>query len=82
MSPTLIKHSTDRHANTATAVSSYAICHMMYTSNTPDGNKPTKGIVHLKILIVSSFTHLQVVLDLYECLSSAEHKRLYFEECG
>jgi len=30
---------------------------------------------------MSSFTHPQVVSKLYECLSSAEHKRWYFEEC-
>jgi len=39
-----------------------------------------KGIVHPKIKIVSSFTHLYVVSNLYELLSSAEHKRRYFEE--
>lgn len=35
-----------------------------------------KGIVHPKIL---SFTHPQVVLNMFEFLSSAEHMR-YFEE--
>ncbi len=30
----------------------------------------------------SSFTHPQVVLNLYECLWSAEHKWRYSEECG
>jgi len=34
-----------------------------------------KGIVHLKMKILSSFTHPQVVLNLYAFLSSAEHKR-------
>ncbi len=34
------------------------------------------------MLILSSFTHPQVVPNLYECLSSAEHKVRYFEECG
>jgi len=32
----------------------------------------------MKIL---SFTHPQVVPNLYEFLSSAEHKRRYFKEC-
>ncbi len=39
-----------------------------------------KGIVHPKMKIVSSFTHPQVVPNLYECLCSAEHKGRYFEE--
>jgi len=38
-----------------------------------------KGIVHPKKL--SSFTHPQVVPNLYEILSSVEHKRRYFEGC-
>ncbi len=41
-----------------------------------------KGIVHLKMKILSSFTHPQVVPSLYECLCSAEHKGRYSEECG
>ncbi len=41
-----------------------------------------KGIVHPKIKILSSFTHPQVVPNLYECLCSAEHKGRYSEECG
>ncbi len=41
-----------------------------------------KGIVHLKMKILSSFTHPQVVPNLYECLCSAEHKGRYSEECG
>ncbi len=32
--------------------------------------------------ILSSFTHPQVVPNLYECLWSAEHKGRYSEECG
>ncbi len=32
--------------------------------------------------ILSSFTHPQVVPNLYECLCSAEHKGRYSEECG
>ncbi len=40
-----------------------------------------KGIVHPKIKILS-FTHPQVVLNLYECLCSAEHKERYSKECG
>ncbi len=40
-----------------------------------------KGIVHpKKMKILSSFTHPQVVPNLYECLCSAEHKGRYFEE--
>ncbi len=41
-----------------------------------------KGIVHPKMKIISSFTHPQVVPNLYECLCSAEHKGRYSEECG
>ncbi len=40
-----------------------------------------KGIVHPKMKILS-FTHPQVVPNLYECLCSAEHKGRYSEECG
>ncbi len=32
--------------------------------------------------ILSSFTHPQVVSNLYECLCSAKHKGRYSEECG
>ncbi len=46
-------------------------------------NKPfIKGIVHPKMKILSSFTHPQVVPNLYECLCSAEHKGRYSDECG
>ncbi len=38
-----------------------------------------KGIVHPKMKILSSFTHPQVVPNLYECLYSAEHKGRYSE---
>ncbi len=41
-----------------------------------------KGIVHPKMKILSSFTHPQVVPDLYECVCSAEHKGTYSEEWG
>ncbi len=41
-----------------------------------------KGIVHPKMKILSSFTHPQVVPNLYECLCSAEHKGRYSEEYG
>ncbi len=41
-----------------------------------------KGKVHPKMKILSSFTHPQVVPNLYECLCSAEHKGRYSEECG
>ncbi len=39
-----------------------------------------KGIVHPKMKILSSFTHPQVVPNLFEFLCSAEHKGRYFEE--
>ncbi len=39
-----------------------------------------KGIVHPKMKFLSSFTHPQVVPNLYEFLCSAEHKGRYFEE--
>ncbi len=45
-------------------------------------NKQVKGIVHPKVKILSSFTHPQVVPNLYECLCSAEHKGRYSEEYG
>jgi len=41
-----------------------------------------KGIVHPKMKILSSFTHHQVVPNLYAFLSSAEHKRKYLKEYG
>jgi len=34
-----------------------------------------EGIVHSKMNILSSFTHPQVVPNLYEFLSSVKHKR-------
>jgi len=45
-------------------------------------NISLKGIVHPKKENLSSFTSPQVVPNLYECLSSAEHKRRYFKEYG
>ncbi len=41
-----------------------------------------KGIVHPKMTILSSFTHPQVVPNLYTFICSAEHKRRCSEECG
>ncbi len=41
-----------------------------------------KGIVHPKSKILLSFTHPQVVPNLYECVCSAEHKVRYSEEWG
>jgi len=38
------------------------------------GSGSLKGILHPKIKILSSFTHPQVVSNLYEFLSSVEHK--------
>ncbi len=40
-----------------------------------------KETVHLEMEILSSFSHHLVLPNLYELLSSAEHKRGYFEEC-
>ncbi len=40
-----------------------------------------KGIVHPKMKMLSSYTHPQVVPNLYECLCSTEHKGRYSEEC-
>jgi len=40
-----------------------------------------KVIVHPKMKILSSLTHPHVVPNLYEFLSSAEHKGRYFEYC-
>jgi len=39
-----------------------------------------KGTLPPKMKILSSFTHPLVVANLYEFLSSAEHKGRYFEE--
>ncbi len=47
---------------------------------TLDHKTSLKGIVHPKMKILSSFTHPQVVPNLYECLCTAEHKVRYFEE--
>ncbi len=41
-----------------------------------------KGIVHTKMKMMSSFTHPQVVPNLYACICSAEHRGRYSEECG
>jgi len=40
-----------------------------------------KGIVHPKMKILSSFTHPQVVPNLYVFICSTEHKGRYLEEC-
>ncbi len=40
-----------------------------------------RGIVQPKMTILSSFTHLPLVPNLYEFLFSSEHKRRYLEEC-
>jgi len=48
---------------------------------TPFFTNPFKWIVHPKMKILSSFTHLHVVPNQSEFLSSVEHKRRYFEEC-
>jgi len=52
----------------------YSICkHQMLSCH-------FKGILHPNMKILSSFTHPQVVANLYELLSSAEHKGRYFKE--
>ncbi len=43
-------------------------------------NYLVKGIFYQKMKILSSFTHPQVVPNLYEFLCSAKHNRRYFEE--
>jgi len=40
-----------------------------------------KGILHPKIKVLSSFTHPQVVPNLYLFICSAEHKERYLKEC-
>jgi len=40
-----------------------------------------KGLVHLKMKILSVFTHHHVVSNLYVFICSAEHKGTYLEEC-
>jgi len=40
-----------------------------------------KGIVHPKMKILSSFSHPQVVPNLYVFICSDEHKGKYLEEC-
>ncbi len=39
-----------------------------------------EGIVQPKMKILSSFTHPQVVPNLYEFFSVAKHKRRHFED--
>jgi len=40
-----------------------------------------KGIVHPKLKILSSFTHPEVVPNLFVFICSAEHKGRYLKEC-
>ncbi len=58
------------------------VFNIFYRNNYRKHAKILKGIVHPKMKILSSFTHPQVVPNLYECLCSAEHKGRYSEECG
>ncbi len=51
-------------------------------SRTEFGHPWFKGIVHPQMKILSSFTHPEVVPNLYECLCFAENKVRYSEECG
>jgi len=56
----------------------------MYTNTWCDEKfKEFKVIVHPKMKILSSFniSHPQVVPNLYEFLSSTEHRGRHFEEC-
>ncbi len=57
-------------------------CYDLTYCNQASTVRPFKGIVHPKMKILSSFTHPQVVPNLYECVCSAEHKGRYSEECG
>jgi len=50
--------------------------------NKPAASYLIKGLVHPKMKILSSFTHPQVVQNLYVFLSPAEHKSGYFEQYG
>ncbi len=59
----------------------YSIMHAMFNQHHWKYLR-LKGIVHPKMKILSSFTHPQVVPNLYECVCSAEHKGRYSEECG
>ncbi len=55
--------------------------HFIYV--TLEHKSSLKGIVHPKMKkIMSSFTHPQLVPNLYECVCSAEQKGRYSEECG
>ncbi len=58
----------------------YYILHknVLYLSNLK--NVILKGVIHSKMKILLSFTHPQVVPNLYEFLCFAEHKGRYFEE--
>ncbi len=56
----------------------FKICNFLYYVTL---RKCLKGIVHPKMKILS-FTHPQVVPNLYEFLCSAGHKGRYSEECG
>ncbi len=49
-----------------------------YLTNTDN----IKGIVYQRMKILASSTYPQIVPNLYEFISSAEHKRRYFKKCG
>jgi len=46
-----------------------------------DGICDSKGIVHPKMKILSVFTNPHVVPNLYDLVSSEEHKTRYFVKC-
>jgi len=52
-----------------------------WNNTLPSNLSAIKWIVHIKMKILSSFNHPQVVPNLYEFLSSAEHTGTYLEEC-
>ncbi len=60
------------------AVNYHCIIHIQYV--TLEHKTSLKEVVHPKMKIPSSFTHPQVVLNLYEIICSAEHKGRYVDE--
>ncbi len=62
-------------------ISHQTVIFILFGNSTFNITQHFKGIVHPKMKILSSFTHPQVVSNLYEFLCSAEHKGRYFEEC-
>ncbi len=59
-------------------INSMTIVHICFSVLAKLNEIDLKGIVHPKMKILSSFTHPQVVPNLYGCLWPAEHKRKIF----